>query len=356
MMRLYSVPCLAGFAGIFLLSASACFAQVTPVASGTPAAMPAASTSASTSASAQLTTVKTLDLTASPGASTWEVTTRGAPAERLFKKKILATAFAINKHGQVADIDHIEQGFPRELLRRLDESRQFLVRSSPDLLSFTDQTETPGLRLVRQVAAEHDSQFVIAGEIRNAGIRVEKKYLGLWRDSKRQIEVELTVYDGVSGSMLARHILQQEAEDEAAVGRDKPFGSAVFYDTSYGKTIAALLDEAARLVTQDLAPHAVLAKILKIGNGQIVIDAGKSSAISPGDLASVTAANNELPVTGLTSALSRPLLYGLPQSTLGKIAIIQSQQLFSVGELSAEVKPDEVKVGDFVRFDNVMAN
>ena len=339
MMRSHLVSCLAGCTCFFFLSATSCLAQQTTAA---PPVTPL--------------TVRTLDVTASATSSNWEPVAQSHSATRHVKKKILATAFAINKPAQVADMDHIEQGFPRELLRNLEQSRHFLVRSSSDLLSFTAQTEAPGQKLVKQVAAENDSQFVISGEIRNAGVQIEKKYWGMWSISKRHIEIELAVYDGVSGALLARHLLHQQAQGEAKVGRDKPFGSAVFYATGYGKAIAALLDESASLIASDLESHAALAKIIKIGNGQIVIDAGKSSAIAAGDLASVAVANNELPTLGLKSSQTMPLVYGVPHTIVGKVAIIQAQQLFSVGELSAEVKADDVKVGDFVRFDNVMAN
>jgi hypothetical protein len=301
-------------------------------------------------------TVNTVDITPGANAVNIDASAQGRPVERPFKKKILATAFAINKLGQVADIDNMEQGFPIELLRKLDQTHQFLIRSSPNLLSFSNQLESPSLRLVKQVAAENDSQFVISGEIRNAGIRTENKYWGLWKTNKRHIEIEFSVFDGMSGALLAKHTVVKQAEDKAIVGLDKPFGSAVFYATTYGKAISEILDESAKLITKDLESHGVLAKILKIENGQIVIDAGRSSEILAGDLATVEVVNNELPTMGLHSMQSKPLEYGLPHASLGKIAIIQAQQLFSIGELSAEVKPDDVKVGDFVRFDNVMAN
>ncbi|MES2047564.1 MAG: hypothetical protein V4447_04125, partial [Pseudomonadota bacterium] len=159
-----------------------------------------------------------------------------------------------------------------------------------------------------------------------------------------------------SGVLLSRHNLYKQAEDKAIVGLDKPFGSAAFYATSYGRAINELLGESASLITKDLESHAVLAKILKVENGQVVIDAGKSSEILAGDLATVEVSNNELPMMGLNSSRSKPLEYGLAHTNVGKIAIIQAQQLFSIGELSAEVKPEDVKVGDFVRFENVMAN
>lgn len=341
MNRYAPVKCTAKIAVIFFLSATTCLAQ---------------NSSRPGNASVSPLAVKTVDITPDANASNIDVLAQGRPADRPFKKKILATAFVVNKLGQVTDIDNIEQGFPRELLRKLELSHKFLIRSSNNLLSFSNQPENPGLRLVKQVAAENDSQFVIAGEIRNAGIGIEKKYWGLWKTNKRHIEIEFAVFDGLSGALLAKHNVFKRADDKATVGLDKPFGSAAFYATSYGKAINELLDESASLITKDLESHAVLAKILKIENGQIVIDAGKSSEILAGDLATVEVFNNELPTSGLNSSQAKPLEYGLAHASVGKIAIIQTQQLFSVGELSAEVKPEDVKVGDFVRFENVMAN
>jgi hypothetical protein len=277
---------------------------------------------------------------------------RPGPAfERQFKKKVVATAFAVNRPAQVGDIDDIAHGFPRELLRRLENSRLFLTRSSPNLLSFTLEQEVPGIALIRQVAAENDSQFVIAGAIRNAGVLAEQKYLGLWTTRKRMIEIEFVIYDGASGALIASHVLATQAGDQAMVGRDKPFGSAAFYASSYGKTIDGLLNDAVKKIVSDLQTRPMLSKILKINKGQITLDAGASSAIASGDLADVVAAANDLPVLGFRANQSQPLTYGVMHSSPGKLTIVQVQDLFSVAKFAEEVKTEEVKVGDLVRFD-----
>ena len=299
-------------------------------------------------------TVNTVDVTRSPDPMNIDASAQGR-VERPFKKKILVTAFAVNKLAQVADIDNIEQGFPRELLRKLDQSNKFLIRRSTNLLSLSNQMEAASPKLVRQVAVESDSQFVISGEIRNAGIRIENKFWGLWKTNKRHIEIEFSVFDGMSGVLLAKHTVVKQAQDRATVGLDKPFGSAVFYATTYGKVVNEILDESIKLIAKDLDSYGVLAKILKIENGQIFIDAGKTSQILAGDLATVEAVSNELPTMSLNSSPSPLFVYGLPRNSIGKIAIIQSQQSFSIGELSADVKLDAVKVGDLVRFDNLPA-
>lgn len=298
--------------------------------------------------------VNKVDLIAALPASVRESLITNRETGHIIKKKILATAFAVNKPVQVQDIDDIAQGFPRELLRRLENSKEFLTRSSPNLLSFTLQQENPSVALVRQVANEHDSQFIITGEIRNAGLHIEKKFFGLWTTRKRHLEIELAVYDGLSGVLLARHTLQKQADDIGQVGREQVFGSAAFFAGSYGKVINVVLEEAAQLVLQDLQALPVMAKILKIANGQAVLDAGAASAISAGDLASVVITANTLPAVGLKALQAAPPVLGAAQSSLGKLAIIQVQQSFAIAELSPEMKADEVKVGDFVRFDNLI--
>ena len=328
----YLHRCLAALGGILLLSAIPCVSQ--------------------TSATALTPAVQTVDLTSGETVTNIDKQVeQSLRPEHLFRKKIVATAFAVNQPSQVADIDDIAQGFPRELLSSLENSRQFVTRRSPHLLSFNYQQETPGIKLIQQVAAENDSQFVISGEIRNAGQRIETKYFGLWETRKRHIEIAFAIYDGQSGSLLSRHQLQRQAEDQASVGRNKPFGSAVFFATGYGQAIASLLEEAAQLIAQDLAPFPVLAKNIKVNKSQIVLDTGATSAIATGDLATVVVAGNNLPLSGIQAYQSRPTLYGNAQTSLGKATIVQVQYLFSVAELAADITPGDVNVGDFVRFD-----
>lgn len=269
----------------------------------------------------------------------------------VFKKKILAPAFTVSRLGQVQDIEDIAHGFPRELLLRLEKSGVFLVRSSPDLLSFSLQPETPGVNLIKQVAAEFDSQFIISGEIRNAGVQVDKKLMGLWETRTRHMEIELAIYDGVSGALLTRHNLHKQAADQANVGRDRPFGSAAFYATTYGQAINAILDESAALIVSDLQEFPVLARILQLNKDQVIFDVGATSSLAVGDVARLIVANNELPTLGLRSHQPQIVTYGAPHFDLGQVEVVQVQNLFAIGQLSADIPPSQVKVGDFVRFD-----
>lgn len=272
---------------------------------------------------------------------------------RVLKKKIVMTGFAVKVPLQVQDLDDVAQGMPREMLSRLERSGNFLTRQSKDLLSFDVKQDTPSAKLVKQVAADNDAQFVVAGEVRNAGIRSDKKFLGMWETRSRHIEIEFAIYDGMTGAFLSRHHLYRPAEDEGKVGRDKPFGSVAFYATNFGKAIDAVLEESVAWIRKDLAAFPMMSRIIQVNGNQIMLDAGVNSSLIVGDVGLVVSEYDQLPAMGLTALQARPSYYGAPQASMGKVQLNQTQLQFAMGEVedNGQAKAVKVKVGDFVRFD-----
>ncbi|MFZ6644686.1 flagella assembly protein FlgT middle domain-containing protein [Undibacterium sp. TJN25] len=261
-----------------------------------------------------------------------------------YKKKIVASAFNIDAPGQVEDINDIANGLPRELLDRLQRSGKFLVRRADSFLGTGVRGETPSLKMIRELADTNDSQFVLSGTIRNAERSVEKKYLGLWNTNQRDIDIELTLYDGGSGSLIATHRVEKRVKDDVLVGREKTFGSKNFFSTKLGKAIDGMLDELADEVDMDLGQIPLSAKVLRVNNGQVMLDAGASSAIAAGDVLAVYRVKNEMPLTTAQQAV-----FGMPEMRVGTVAIAQVQPLFSVGQLSADARSGDVRPGDIVR-------
>ncbi|GGX17789.1 flagella assembly protein FlgT middle domain-containing protein [Undibacterium macrobrachii] len=272
---------------------------------------------------------------------------------RVLKKKIVMTGFAVKVPLQVQDLDDVAQGIPREMLSRLERTGNFLTRQSKDLLSFELKQDPPSAQLVKQVAAENDAQFVIAGEVRNAGIRSDKKLFGLMENRSRHIEIEFAIYDGLTGAFLSRHHLYRPAEDDAKVGRDKPFGSVAFYATSFGKAIDSVIEESVAWIRKDLAVFPMMSRIIQVNGNQIMLDAGVNSSLIVGDVGLVVSDYDQLPTIGLTALQARPSYYGMAQASMGNVKLNQTQLQFAIGELqdSGEAKAVKVKVGDFVRFD-----
>jgi Flagellar assembly protein T, middle domain len=276
-----------------------------------------------------------------------------APANtpRIVKKKIVSAAFNVKFPNQVADIDDIAHGFAEQLSLRLNDSKKFLSKTSPYLLLLATQDDTPATQMTRQMAQTNDSQFVITGEIRDAGIVVEKKLLGMWSIPRRHFEVDLSVLDGESGILIARHVLHQQVIEEVELGRDKPFGSQAFYATTYGKAIGNVLDEAVKRVMQDVEEIPVVARIVKIRGGQLVIDAGSASALAVGDEFYVFNAQYQLPANGLTPLPVLPPVLGVPERKLGNATITQVERGFAQIEVNADPLAMGLREGDYVRLE-----
>ncbi len=295
----------------------------------------------------------------SPPRREWDSTS--LPRVRVLKKKIVMTAFVVKAPIQVQDIDDIAQGIPHEMLSRLEYSGSFLVRQSKNLLSYERVQAEPSTELVKQVARENDAQFVIAGEVRSAGVRSDKKYFGLWETRHRQIEIEFAIYDGYSGAFLSRHHLMRATDNEGAIGRDKVFGSVAFYATDFGRAIDSLLQESVAWIRTDLASFPMMARIIQVNGNEFSIDAGLGANLIVGDTGLLIQEADQLPLTGLSAQQSKPLQYGLAQSNLGVFKIIQVQYPFAIGqkqeqqaannETATSAPGFEIKVGDLVRFD-----
>lgn len=279
-------------------------------------------------------------------------------SQRIYRKKIVATAFMVNQPalGQVQDIDDIAQGIPTEIIHRLEQSGDFLGRRSANLLSYSGADEAPSFRLVRQVANENDGQFVLTGAVLHAGSGREPKYWGLWHKDTRYIEVELALYDAVSGALIDKRRVFGETKDTDPVGRGKRFGSASFLKTGFGQAMNSVLQEAVQFVSETLASKPMMARILKIHDGEVTFDAGSNSLVAVGDNAAAIGFNNELPAKSLSSTQAVLQHFGVPHSKVASVNVLQVFPTFTVAKLDDESKQADISVGDFVRFEHTASS
>jgi TolB-like protein len=269
------------------------------------------------------------------------------PVAAYYKKKIAAAPFALARGVRTDDIDDIATGFPRELLARLERSKKFLTTLSNYALPAGSGAGEPNPASVRQLADLQNSQFVLAGEILDTGRQSQSKYFGMSESHSRRLEVELRVYDGLTGALIARHRAEQQIDGAVVIGRDKSFGSAGFLATDYGKAFDAVLDSLAAAVIEDLEPLPFTARIVRIAGSQIYFDAGATSLIAPGDRMVAYRRRPEVPV----GSFAAPGEYGMPEGPAATVAVTQVQPLFSIAEWAGDPKNVSVRVGDYVRFD-----
>lgn len=198
------------------------------------------------------------------------------------KKAVTITRFQVANSLQVEDIADIWDGYPLELLRRLEarghvNARHNTVSPFPDARNISP--DSPASReLVRRIAEQYGSQFVISGIILDAAVSDEslRPYagwqggetgrrfeLGLpWNSvvagirpvaTERRLEVEIFLHDGPSGALLKRHRESAEISGRVAVGRNITFASAAFFDTDFGQAVKKLINAQVEQIENDLA-------------------------------------------------------------------------------------------------------
>ncbi|MFZ6753260.1 flagella assembly protein FlgT middle domain-containing protein [Undibacterium sp. Dicai25W] len=167
-------------------------------------------------------------------------------------RSVLLTGFAVAHPTQLIDIDDIAQGFPRELARRLEQGQQFSVRSTPELLSFNWQLNPPTPKMLAQVAETYKARYVISGDVRNAGIRIQPLMFGLWEKKIRALDVEIYVYDAQAGTLIESFKFTGSATGDVLVGKDYSFDGEAFRFTPFGKAIDDLIEQSAQAISSRL--------------------------------------------------------------------------------------------------------
>ncbi|MES2297909.1 MAG: flagella assembly protein FlgT middle domain-containing protein [Pseudomonadota bacterium] len=278
-----------------------------------------------------------------------DVSAGAISASHKYKKKIAATPFVSRKSLSTEDIDDIGKGFAAELTRRLEGGGKFLTKRSSYVLPGASSGPSQDSEAVMHLATMYDSQFLVSGDIIDADSVDAGGYFGLFQHKERQLELEFFVYDGLTGNLIARHRVKQTASGEVQVGRDKPFGSAAFLATSFGQAISRAIDAAAMQITRDLENLPFTARVIRVVDERLYIDAGSTSLVSPGDKMVAYRVRKEFPVTGYGSGAD----YGITETRVATVAVAQVQPLFSICTLPAESKGVKMEVGDMVRFDIV---
>lgn len=264
---------------------------------------------------------------------------RASPAAR-YRKKVAVLQFDVQDRSQILDLPGIEQQWPRELLRRLEQSGDFLgVDGTTYLVSKT----SPGYKFDNPESYAHlaeklDAQIIVSGIIRSL---VKRKG---WVYDQRDIDVELFIHDGLSGARIANYRFTETVEKFSIVSvTGKWLRNESFLSSSFGKTMDTILERNVEVVRDNLQRIPFTARIVEINGNEIVFNAGTSSLVGVGDVL-------------MTYRLSAdPLRYGDQNFYLGRretpiatMAVEQVQPLFAVGKL--EIDKAQLFPGDIIRF------
>ncbi|WP_192805096.1 flagella assembly protein FlgT middle domain-containing protein [Noviherbaspirillum aerium] len=268
-----------------------------------------------------------------------------ASATASYRKKVLITPFRVTRPEHVADMDDVPLGMSRNLYERLGRSGKLQPRLGKYVVPNERMGATPEqtAAAVRQLARDNDSQFVLAGEVVDAGTSTVKGFLS--STTTRNFEVRTSLYDGLTGVLIAERRIGRQGEGEVGIGRHRPFGSASFFSTAFGCVVDAVLGSAAAEMMQDLAPLPFTARIVRIENRKLIFDAGVTSAVQPGDKLIAYSRKPEWDVGAALHGAG-----GVPESPVATVSVVQVHPAFSVGEMSEQPARVHLKVGDYVRF------
>ncbi len=248
------------------------------------------------------------------------------------KKKIAIIQFDVANTLHVDDINNIYDGLPVALASRLDASGDFL--SSYTNRAIPIEADAQQREAIIQIAGETGAQIFISGRVVNAGIS----------QKTRHIEVELSAYDGFTGTRLLSRRLDEQAEGAVMVGNNKPFGSSVFFETEFGKAISRLIDSAVKEL-QDISENMPFsAHIIRVEGKSVVLDAGSDSLLEPGDKLVAYANDARSPIAGANGSL-----LGTVDRAADTVTLIQVKPQFSIGELSEDAAKLGIRAGNVAR-------
>lgn len=255
------------------------------------------------------------------------------------KKKIAITQFDVVNTIHVDDINNIYDGLPVALSNRMEASGRFLPAYTGHPIPIE-----PGAQqreAIIQISGETGAQFLISGVVVNAGVNHGKWFTDT---TKRHFEVELSIYDGVTGARLMLRRFAELAQGDVEVGNNKPFGSSIFFETEFGKAANRLIDSAVREIQEALENVPFSAHIIRTEGKKLFFDAGSDSLLKPGDKLVAYAIDTQAPVAGLQGSI-----LGATERAADTATLTHVNPQFSIGELPENAEKLGIKAGNIAR-------
>lgn len=292
-----------------------------------------------------------------------------------YRRKALITRIPILHPDQVTDLNRLTEELQNELVRRLEYSGQFLPQRTGNEAAMAlpaNQTEPQwNPDWIRQLARRYAVQFVIGGVLRDAAFEGERYALAYGPNLRhgerksnlnipglsfaqigfkatpnaRRFELDLFVFDGVSGAQMYRQRISGRAEGEVVMDQAS-FGSDRFFDTDYGQMVETKLNEAVQAISDTVQCIPFSSRITRVEPGRIYLDAGGTSRLAPGDHLQVYRLKSGGRAVDSIS-FGNPAQLGWPEEIAGSITIKDVQPLFSIGLPEGQL---HAEVGDYVRF------
>ena len=278
-----------------------------------------------------------------------------------FRKNVAIAAFPMQypAQGNLGGFKNIESIISAQISARLNKQPNIFALNAGNLRVHQDlntaasrQLDDGTLTTMMDNTQQLDTQYIVSGVIRDLSmlspnIVQEKNWLIDtynrldYKSDKhlRHFSVEIFIYDGFSGTLLEQMSYETQGMWNLQGNTRTGFATPAFLQTDYGQKVDQLLNNAAYDLSQSLRCLPFSARITRVEDSQIWINAGKSSGLRRGDRLTIYRKNMFYNPTGnsttelINTRLSLTINDVQPTSASGSINVSASQE---------NIQPDDI--------------
>jgi len=259
------------------------------------------------------------------------------------KKKVALLSLDLPTPRDAQDLPGLSSAWSLALQDTLRKTDRFLLI---DASAYALDPRTPETTQVIALAARTGAQFVVTGTIEDLSIERNRFKVGGLIDiprgdgDRRRLAATLRIHDGFSGNMMTRIDLHTELSGDVTNPR-LPTLSGRFFETNLGTAFTRLLTDQVAAIEDTLTCLPMMARVLRGQGNEVVIDAGFSSGLQPGDRLKVfqRASSSTLPGTMIQTAT---------ESKVAELALERVLPETSIGRIDSGITPNWT-FGGFVR-------
>ena len=239
-----------------------------------------------------------------------------------YRKKLLVLHFPVERPSDATDLPELGHAWSRTLQDHLAQTDRFLLRDGSAF-----QLD-PGRNIREQItdfAERFDAQFIVTGRIVNIQHVPGKTRIGSSITihnalaNRRAIETELQIYDAHSGTPIGqpqRHTRQLIGPTQN-LSNSRMLGSLA--DTPLGETMLEILQSQSEHIEDELACLPLQARIIRTQQHEVLIDAGFTSHLAPGDRLRVIQRRSDLDQRSERAYGELVLQHVYPETAIGRI-------------------------------------
>lgn len=293
-----------------------------------------------------------------------------------YRKRIAVLPMVLQQRQDAVDIPYVEREYSQELVRRLDDVGSLISIDASAYHALNTHSRASRLHspvtseLIRYTAKDLNAQFLVTGQLLDLSFDRTKTHaidlvtsLRGWKDLGRQtyqgatgsywrqMNLEISVFDGPSGALLKRKRYTGEANHFISAQRTHGSGRSGaggvgldgqrFWQSDYGQLLSQTLDEQAKLITRSLECIPLRAQVSRVDADVIEINTGVDALLMPGD---------RMRIFHKEPAGRDP--QGVPKHRwkyYGAVTIVGVFPLKAVAQLDEGLPPDIISVGDIVQ-------